>query len=71
MEYNVNIRFVTLEDEKEEIWADIFNSDNREIFKKLIWWKDNSGLIHDESSNLPTKFRSIVDTAWISAIKKI
>ena len=51
---------------KEEIWADIYDKANGEFIKKLIWWKDYNGLIHDESSNLPIKFRDIVDNAWIS-----
>ena len=73
MNYDVNIRFEYSDDDKfkEEIWADIKNLGNGEIIKKLIWWKENNGLIHDESFNLPIKFRDIVDTAWISAIKKL
>lgn len=73
MNYDVNIRFEFSDDEKfkEEIWADIQNLFNGKIIKKLIWWKDDKGLIHDESTNLPIKFRDIVDTAWISAVKKL
>ena len=56
---------------KEEIWADIINTSDGKVIKKLIWWKDNQGIFHDESSNLPTKFRNIVDKAWISAVKKL
>jgi hypothetical protein len=73
MNYDINIRFEQNKDEKfkEEIWADIYNPIKDEFIKKLIWYKDENGLIHDESSNLPIKFRDIVDNAWISAIKNL
>jgi hypothetical protein len=73
MDYDVNIKFINKKNEesKEEIWAEIFNPINGKTLKKLIWWKDNTGLIHDESSKLPIKLRSIVDIAWINAIKKL
>ena len=56
---------------KEEIWAEIFNNKNDKILKKLIWWRDDKGVYHDESPKLPIKFRGIVDSAWISSIKHL
>jgi hypothetical protein len=73
LDYKVNIRYLIPKNNKvkEEIWAEIFNYNSGEIMKKLIWWRDNKGLFHDESSNLPIKYRDMVDTAWISAAKKM
>ena len=75
IDYDVKIRIVCPDDDnekvKEEIWVDIFNSNDDNILKELIWWKDDRGISHDESSNLPIKFRDIVDNAWISSIKKL
>ena len=69
---NVNIVIINLDKHKnkvkEEIWAEIFDKKNDKILKKLIWWRDNNGVSHDESSNIPIKYRDLVDNAWISSI---
>ena len=48
-----------------EIWARIINTRTNDIIKKMIWWKNGDGVFHDESKDLPIKFRDIIDNAWL------
>ncbi len=50
---------------KTEIWAEITNLDTGKIMKKLIWWKDEDGVFHDGTPDLPVDLRADVDNAWI------
>ena len=52
-----------------EIWARIINLDTKEKIKKLIWWKNSDGIFHDESGNIPTEFRSIIDNEWMKRFR--
>ena len=66
--YNVKIDKVLksgLAGDKTEIWARITNLETSETMDKLIWWEDENGIFHDETSSLPVELRSIVDNAWI------
>lgn len=56
--------------DKTEIWARITNLETSETIDKLIWWEDENGVFHDESSSLPTELRSIVDNAWIEKSRR-
>ena len=46
------------------IWAKIKNLKTGETMNKRIWWKDQDGVIHDGTFNLPVKLRDLVDNAW-------
>lgn len=39
------------------------------MIKKLIWWKDEDGVFHDESKDLPIKFRDMIDNAWLHKVR--
>ena len=52
-----------------EIWARIINLKTCNTLRKRIWWKDKDGVFHDESKNVPVKFRDMVDNAWLQVIK--
>ena len=54
---------------KTGIWAKIKNLKTGEIMNKRIWWKDNEGIIHDGTFDLPVKLRNLVDKAWLEYIK--
>jgi hypothetical protein len=54
----------------EEIWAHIHDLRTGESSDICLWWKDTSGVIHDESSNIPVELRSIIDNAWIESYRK-
>ena len=49
---------------KNGIWAKIKNIKTGEIINKRIWWKDNEGIIHDGTIDLPVKIRDLIDNAW-------
>jgi len=72
--YDVNIKRLLKEsntgDIKTEIWAEITNKDTHETIKKLIWWEDDEGIYHDETSDLPVELRGLVDNAWIEKSRK-
>ena len=51
------------------IWAKIKNIKTGEIMNKRIWWKDDEGVIHDGTFNLPVKIRNLVDNAWLEYSK--
>ena len=51
------------------IWAKIKNIKTGEIMNKRIWWKDDEGIIHDGTFNLPVKIRNLVDNAWLEYSK--
>jgi hypothetical protein len=59
-----------LKDRLAEIWANIKNIKTGESMNVCIWWKDNNGIIHDETPNLPVKLRDVVDNAWLESCKK-
>ena len=50
---------------KTGIWVKIKNQKTDEIINKLIWWKDNDGIIHDDTEKLPFELRDLVDNAWL------
>ena len=50
---------------KTEIWAKIKNLESCVTTKKLIWWEDEHGQFHDESLNLLSELRDVIDNAWI------
>jgi hypothetical protein len=50
---------------KKEIWVKITNRNNENTIKKRLFWTDNNGILNDESVNLPSKFRDLVDNIWI------
>ena len=54
---------------KKEIWAKIINLKTNISSKKRIWWKDDKGIIHDGTPDLPVHLRDLVDNAWISSRK--
>ncbi|RLF38941.1 MAG: hypothetical protein DRN12_07695 [Thermoplasmata archaeon] len=71
--YNVRIDKILksgLTGDKTEIWARITNLETSETMDKLIWWEDENGLFHDETSNLPAELRSIIDNAWIEKSRR-
>ena len=49
---------------KNGIWAHIKNTKTGEIINKRIWWKDNEGIFHDGTIDLPIKIRDLIDKAW-------
>jgi hypothetical protein len=51
--------------QKTEIWANITNLNTNESMDKLIFWKDDNGVLHDETPNLPTEVRDKIDNLWI------
>jgi hypothetical protein len=51
--------------QKTEIWANITNLNTNESMDKLIFWKDDNGVLHDETPNLPTEIRDKIDNLWI------
>ena len=61
MDYKVNIRVEKFDkdDVREEIWADIINISDGKVIKKLICWKDNQGIFHDENSFMPPTQHSL------------
>jgi hypothetical protein len=73
MKYEVKIRKINNDDNpdiRKEIWANIVNQKTGEIIKRRIWWEDNKKIFHDESYNIPPKFRDLVDNAWIEQSRK-
>jgi len=72
--YDVHIKRLLKESNtgnvKTEIWAEITNKDTHETIKKLIWWEDDEGIYHDETSDLPVELRGLVDNAWIEKSRK-
>ena len=54
----------------EEIWAKILNVRTGKLVNMCIWWKDDKGSFHDESSKLPVELRDLVDNAWIESFHK-
>lgn len=53
--------------EKTEIWAKIINLTTNIATKKRIWWKDEGGIIHDGTPDLPVHLRDAIDNAWIAS----
>lgn len=53
-----------------EIWAVIKNLETSNTIKKLIFWKDEQGIYHDDSSKLPVELRDLVDNAWIEKSRR-
>lgn len=53
----------------DEIWAKVQHVKTGESKEFCIWYKDDEGIIHDETPNLPTKLRSLVDNAWIESCR--
>ncbi|MDG6218882.1 MAG: hypothetical protein QCI00_05535 [Candidatus Thermoplasmatota archaeon] len=53
----------------DEIWARVQNVKTGESNDFCIWYKDDEGIIHDETPNLPTKLRGLVDNAWIESCR--
>ena len=54
-------------DVKIEIWAEITDLETCKTIKKRIWWKDDNGIIHDGTIDLPINLRNLVDNAWIES----
>jgi len=50
---------------KTEIWAEIEDAATGTITNKLIWWEDDEGIYHDETPELPTDLRKVVDKMWL------
>jgi hypothetical protein len=50
---------------KSGIWAKIKNLKTGEIIDKHIWWRDENGIMHDGTIELPVKLRNLVDNAWL------
>jgi len=73
-DYSVKIRKKlrknTKDKSKTEIWAEIKNMHTGITMNKLIWWKDNNGIYHDGTVDLPADLREIVDNAWIERCRK-
>ncbi len=69
---------ITIYDKKEsglsqtldEIWAKIVNISTGELLDVCIWWKDDKGRIHDETTKLPVELRDAVDNAWIESLRR-
>ena len=59
-EYDVNIKRLLKEgkkgDIKTEIWAEITNKKTYVTMNTRIWWEDEDGVFHDETSELPVEF---------------
>lgn len=53
-----------------EIWADITDKTNCTTMTRKIFWKDDDGIFHDETPNLPVEVRNAVDNAWIEKRRK-
>ncbi len=73
-EYNIKIyrrKTSSMKYHRDEIWANIHNLKTGKSKKVCIWYKDNKGISHDETPNLPAKLRSIVDNAWIESFRKL
>ena len=74
-EYTIKIRKKlrknTKDKSKTEIWAEIKNIRTGITMNKLIWWKDNNGIYHDGTVDLPTDLRKIVDNAWIERCRRL
>ena len=72
-DYNIEINQILKDNqegyEKTEIWAKIINLKTNISTKKRIWWKDEEGIIHDGTLDLPVHLRDAVDNAWIASIK--
>ena len=72
-DYKVEIEEILKKDQEgrniTEIWAKIINIKTNDTIKKLIWWKNEDGIVHDESKELPIEFRDMVDNAWLQAVK--
>lgn len=73
--YDIKINKLLKEGEsgnvKTEIWAEIINKDTLTTMNKLIWWQDDSGIIHDGTPNIPVNLRGLVDNAWIEKRRKL
>jgi len=73
-DYHVNIKRLLKEsitgDVKTEIWAEITDKKKFTTMKRRIWWKDNKGISHDETPDLPVEVRDSVDNAWIEKRRK-
>ena len=54
---------------KNGLWAKIKNLKTGEIMNRRIWWKDQDGIYHDGTFNLPVKLRVLVDNAWLEYSK--
>ena len=59
------------DDIKTEIWADITDLATCKTIKKRIWWKDDKGIMHDGTTDLPTNLRDLVDNAWIESRRSL
>jgi hypothetical protein len=71
-DYKIEITEILKENQegkKKEIWANIINIKTNVTSKKRIWWKDNKGIIHDGTPDLPVNIRDAVDNAWIASRK--
>ena len=72
-DYKVEIEKILKKDQEgrniTEIWARIINIKTNDTIKKLIWWKNEDGIVHDESKELPIEFRDMVDNALLQAVK--
>ena len=59
-EYDVNIKRLLKEGKKgnikTEIWAEITNKKTYVTMNTRIWWEDEDGVFHDETSELPVEF---------------
>lgn len=71
-EVNINRMFIKGQNgiTRTEIWASVTNKKNCETFKKRIWWKDEKGVHHDDTSDLPIEIRKVVDNAWLEKRRK-
>jgi len=60
----------TTGNDKTEIWADITDKTSCTTMTRKIFWKDDDGIFHDETPNLPVEVRNEVDNAWIEKKRK-
>jgi hypothetical protein len=72
--YHVNIKRLlkqsTSGGKKTEIWAEITDKKTCTTMNRRIWWRDDDGIFHDETPDLPAEVRSYVDNAWIEKSRK-
>ena len=72
--YDINIKRLLKEGEKgnikTEIWAEITDKETYEIINKRIWWEEDNGTFHDDTSKLPIELQGEVDNAWIEKSRK-
>jgi len=54
-----------------EIWAEITDLETCKTIMKRIWWKDDNGIMHDGTTDLPTNLRDLVDNAWIDSKRSL